>query len=309
MAYRLEREESVISGIRRVIREEIESAENHLAGKKKTTRDEAIHDARKSIKKVRATLRLVREQLGDSWTRENAHLRDVAARLSQFRDAFVIIQTFDDLKEKFASGAPARFQSVRASLAKRRAESGREEDVGIVLSSAATSLRRASKRVKRWPLAGDGFEVLAPGLEKTYRDGRKALARARKKPNAETFHEFRKRVKDHWYHVRLMEGLWTDVMGAYEKSLKDLEDWLGNDHNLTVLQDTIAAEPAFYGKPKEIDQIFDLIARYQKELRAEAVPLAERIYEEKPRDFSRRMKHLWDAWRAEPSTSPSQTAA
>jgi CHAD domain-containing protein len=309
MAYRLEREESIISGIRRVIREEIDSAESHLAGKKKTTRDEAIHDARKSIKKVRATLRLIRDQLGNSWKRENAHLRDVAARLSQFRDAFVIIETFDDLKQKFASGAPARFGSVRTGLAKRRAESGREEDVGIVLNSAATSLRRASKRVKRWPLAGDGFDAIAPGLEKTYRDGRRALARARKNPNAQTFHEFRKRVKDHWYHVRLLEGLWTEVMGAYEKSLKDLEDWLGNDHNLTVLRDTIGAEPAFYGKPKEIDRVVDLIVKYQQELRAEAVPLAERIYEEKPREFMRRMKHLWDAWRGEPSTKPSQTAA
>ena len=310
MGYRLEREESVISGIRRVIREEIESAEEHLAGKKKTTRDEAIHDARKSIKKVRATLRLIRGQLGDSWKRENAHLRDIAARLSQFRDAFVIIETFDDLMQKYGSEASAaRFRSVRAGLAKRRAESGREEDVGIVLSSAATSLRRASRRVKRWPLEGDGFEVIAPGLDRTYRDGRKALARARKAPNAEAFHEFRKRVKDHWYHVRLLEGLWTDVMGAYEKSLKDLEDWLGNDHNLTVLRDTIAAEPAFYGKAKDIAQIFDLIAKYQKELRAEAVPMAERIYEEKPREFSRRMKHFWDDWRADPANKPSQTAA
>src|SRR5579863_5096978 len=107
MAYRLERDESVISGIRRVIREEIESAEEHLAGKKKTTRDEAIHDARKSIKKVRATLRLVRDQLGDAWKRENSHLRDIAARLSQFRDAFVIIETFDDLKTRFGNEAPS----------------------------------------------------------------------------------------------------------------------------------------------------------------------------------------------------------
>src|SRR5579863_3060081 len=118
MAYRLERDESVISGIRRVIREEIDSAESHLAGKKKTTRDEAIHDARKSIKKVRATLRLIRHQLGDSWKRENAHLRDIAARLSQFRDAFVIIETFDDLTQTHGTEASApRFRAVRAGLA------------------------------------------------------------------------------------------------------------------------------------------------------------------------------------------------
>ncbi len=66
-------------------------------------------------------------------------------------------------------------------------------------------------------------------------------------------------------------------MTAYEKSLKDLETWLGNDHNLVVLQEIIAAEPALFGKQKEIDLTFNLIAAYQKELRAAAVPLAEKI--------------------------------
>ena len=57
--------------------------------------------------------------------------------------------------------------------------------------------------------------------------------------------------------------------------------------------DAIAAEPAFYGKEKDIDLLFRLLERYQEELREKAVPLAERIYEEKPRDFSRRSA----AWR------------
>lgn len=303
MAYRLERDESVISGLRRVVREEIESAGDHLSDKRKTTRDEAIHEARKSLKKVRATLRLVRGEMGEAYVRENARLRDIAARLSEFRDAFAIIGTFDDLKNQFRDqGAGTKLRSVRAGLTKRCDESGRDEDVGVVLNAAAAALQRAARRVKNWPLERDGYEAIAPGLVETYRSGRKALARAKEDPSAENFHQLRKRVKDHWYHIRLLEGLWTEVMEAYEKSLKDLEDWLGSDHNLTVLRDRIAAEPAFFGKEKQIELTFDLIAGYQKKLRAEAVPLAERIYEEKPRDFTRRMRHLWDTWQAEPAS-------
>jgi CHAD domain-containing protein len=300
MAYRLERDESVISGLKRVVREEIESAEDHLSGKKKTTRDEAIHDARKSLKKVRATLRLVRKEMGGEYRRENARMRDIAARLSEFRDAFAIIGTFDDLRKKFR-GEPGLtgLRSVRAGLAKRRNESAAEEDVGIVLNAAAAALKRAARRVKNWPLQTDGYDAIAPGLADIYRQGRRALALAKKDPTADNLHQLRKRVKDHWYHTRLLEGFWTEVMEAYEKSLKDLEDWLGNDHNLTVLRDRIAAEPAFFGKEKDVERTFDLIDRYQKELRGAAIPLAERIYEEKPREFSRRMKHLWDTWQAE----------
>jgi CHAD domain-containing protein len=300
MAYRLERGESVISGLKRVVREEIESAEDYLSGGRKTTRDKAIHDARKSLKKVRAILRLVHAEMGEEYERENACLRDIAARLSGFRDAFAIIGTFDDLRKKFKDEAGiSGLRSVRAGLAKRRRESGSGKDIGIVLKAAAADLKGAANRVKDWPLKTDGYEAIAPGLEEFYRRGRKALLRAQKDATAENLHRLRKRVKDHWYHTRLLEGLWTEVMAGYEKSLKNLEDWLGNDHNLSVLCDRIASEPAFFGREKEIELTFDLIARYQKELRGNALPLADRLYDEKPRDFSRRMKHLWDTWQSE----------
>jgi CHAD domain-containing protein len=305
MAYRLERDESVIAGLKRVVRDEIESAGTQLsgdknAGDKKATRDEAIHEARKSIKKVRALLRLVSAELGGAYPRENAHLRDIARQLSEFRDAFVLIATFDDLKKKYKDRVGNKLQSVRAGLTRKRGQAGSEEDVGIVLDRAAAALGKAARRVKAWPLQMDGFPAIGPGLEKTYRAGRKALARARKDPHPENFHQLRKRVKDHWYHMRLLEGLWTDMMSAYEKSLKDLETWLGNDHNLAVLRERIVAEPAFYGKDKDIDLILDLMDRRQKELRDRSLSLAKRIYDEKPREFTRRMAHLWETWGNEP---------
>jgi CHAD domain-containing protein len=299
MAYRLERGEAVITGLKRVVGEQLDSAGELLSGKKEATRDVAIHSARKSIKKVRATLRLVRKDMGESRL-EQARLRDTAARISEFRDAFVIIASFDALKNEYPDEAGgSRLRSIRAGLARRRRESTRDEDTGPVVEAAAEALQKASKRMAKWPLKSEGFAAIGPGLEETYRAGRRALAAARKDGSAEKLHELRKRVKDHWYHVRLLEGLWAEMMDAYEKSLKDLETWLGEDHNLTVLRDKITAEPAFYGKPRDVALAFDLISRYQKELREKALPLAERIYEEKPREFTRRMKRLWNIWQGE----------
>jgi CHAD domain-containing protein len=299
MAYRLEREEAVSAGLKRVLSEQIESAGDYLSGKKKTTRDEAIHTARKSIKKVRATLRLARKDMGES-QREHARLRDTAARISEFRDAFAIIATFDALKKKYRKEAGGtKLNSIREGLARRRRESARDEDTGPVLKAAAEALRKTSKRAAKWRLKSEGFAAIGPGLEETYREGRRAVAAARKEGSAENLHLLRKRVKDHWYHVRLLEGLWAEMMNAYEKSLNDLETWLGDDHNLTVLRDKITAEPGFYGKRQDVALAFDLIARYQKELREKALPLAERIYEEKPREFTRRIKRLWNTWQGE----------
>ncbi|HWF09916.1 MAG TPA: CHAD domain-containing protein [Bryobacteraceae bacterium] len=300
MAYRLERDESVIAGLKRVVREEMDSADEHLSGKKKVRRDKAIHESRKSIKKVRALLRLVSEELGDVWKRENARLRDIARRLSDFRDAFAMIATFDDLKKTYKKERAGQFASVRAGLVTRRRQSSHEEDVALVLNEAVSSLRNASKRVKSWPLHTDGYGAIGPGLHLTYRTGRKALARVQKDPQALNYHELRKRVKDHWYHMRLLEDLWTGVMVAYEKSLKDLETWLGDDHNLAVLRDRVVAEPSFYGADRDVERFLDLVDKRQKELRDRSVSLAARVYEEKPRDFDRRMRHLWDTWHNQP---------
>ena len=310
MAYRLERDESVIKGLTRVVREEIESAGTHLSGHRKPSRDEAIHEARKSIKKVRAVLRLVSAEPDDATARENSRLRDVARKLSEFRDAFVIIETLDDVKKKYKDEAGDRLRSVRAALTKRRNQTAKVVDVAAVLGEAAKELQKAAKQVKHWPLHTAGYAAIGPGLEASYRAGREALARVRKHPHPENYHDLRKRVKDHWYHLRLLENLWSRLMKASEKSLKDLETWLGNDHNLVVLRARIVAEPAFYGKQKDIELALELIDRYQKELREQSLSLAERVFDEKPRDFTRRMKHLWDTWRHEPKPlEESSTAA
>jgi CHAD domain-containing protein len=307
MAYRLERGESVIAGLKRIAQDEIESAGAQLSGDRRG-RDKAIHEARKSIKKVRALLRLVSAESGGVYPRENARLRDIAGVLSAFRDDVVIIETFDDLKRKFRKETRNRLRPVRAALTKTKNETGRAEVVGIVLDHAVAALGNVAKRVADWPLETDGFPALGPGLEKTYRAGRSALTCVRKDPRPDSYHELRKRVKDHWYHIRLLENLWTSVMIAYEKSLKDLETWLGDDHNLAVLREKIVAEPALYGEQKDIDLILDLIDKYQQELRDRSLSLAERIYEEKPSAFIHRMNHLWDTWRQEPKILEQSSA-
>jgi CHAD domain-containing protein len=307
MAYRLERGESVIAGLKRIAQDEIESAGAQLSGDRRS-RDTAIHEARKSIKKARALLRLVSAELGGVYPRENTRLRDIAGELSSFRDDFVIIETFDDLKRKYRSETRNRLRPARGALTKTKNETARAQVVGIVLDHAVAALGNVAKRVADWPLETDGFPALSPGLEKTYRAGRSALARVRKDPRPDDYHELRKRVKDHWYHIRLLENLWTSVMTAYEKSLKDLETWLGDDHNLAVLRERVVADPGLYGEQKDIDLILDLIDKYQGELRGKSLSLAERIYEEKPNAFLSRMKHLWDTWCQEPKILEQSSA-
>ena len=302
MAYRLKVNEPVPEGIRRVVLEEIESATGLLGRSSKTKRDEAVHEARKSIKKIRGVLRLIRPELGHMYTEENGRFREVGRQLSQLRDAAAQLEMFDQLAEKFRGSIErGSLAEVRAGLVRHKREIEQRLDVAKVIERASAALNAARARVGKWPVPGNGFNGLAPGLEQTYRRGRKALRAARKGQDAVAYHDFRKRVKDHWYHVRLLEGVWTEIMQAHEASLKELETWLGDDHNLVVLSEVLNDKPEEYGGKSIVQLFLAATGLHQKELRENSISLGERVYAEQPKRFVRSIALLWKAWQDQPN--------
>jgi CHAD domain-containing protein len=303
MAYRLKVKESVPEGIRRIVVEEVEAAEKELGGHG-STRETAIHESRKSIKKIRGALRLMRPELGDVYRNENARFRNIGRRLSEVRDAAAVIEVFDSIVEKFTDNLRQNsLGSVRRALQKMKRETEERVNLDKLTQQTVSALSAAKKRLKKWPLQADGFQAIAPGLELTYRKGRKALARVKRDPVPENRHYFRRRVKDHWYQVRLLENVWTDVMLAHEASLKNIETWLGDDHNLVVLCERMHKEPEKFGDDKAIQLFISLAERRQKELRENAISLGERVYAQKPRQFLQYMSKLWDDWQNEPGSA------
>ncbi|MGO9009922.1 MAG: CHAD domain-containing protein [Bryobacteraceae bacterium] len=294
MAYRLQPGEAVPEGLRRIAREEFSSAAGGLRQATARTRDDAIHEARKSVKKVRAILRLMRGELGRTYTIENRRLREVACRLSVYRDATVMIETLDQLRDhnKEDRARPA-LAAIRRGLLENKRRRQRGDRMTSAMRRAADALLAASARVDRWRLVMDGPVALAPGMETAYRRGRSALADARRHPRPEYCHEWRKRVKDHWYHLRLLEDRWNAAARAREKDLKLLETWLGEHHNLEVLSARLAAKAVRQWTPDAAKLCRGLIGEMQRELRHKALALGQRLYREPPEVFRKRFLELW----------------
>jgi CHAD domain-containing protein len=300
MAYYFKRNESVAEAVRRIAGEEFDSVITQLEHANGTKGDEAIHEARKSVKKVRALLRLIQPELGDTYRAESKVLRKAGRTLSELRDASSVIEILDKLQEKFTDKLhPSAVDPIRRGLMakKKRAE---ESQVPASLRKIVTTIKAAVKRVKTWPISADRFPAIEPGLEMTLRRGRAAFQRAQKRPRPENYHEWRKRIKDHWYHVRLLEGVWTEFMQGYEAALKDLETWLGDDHNLVLLREHLMDKSEQFGAEKSVDLVLRLIEKYQKELRDNAESFGQRIHREKPRQIVKRMRQLWEERQAEP---------
>lgn len=295
MGYVLRAKERIDAGLRRVVREQIHGALEDL-DPANPDRHEGVHEARKRFKMIRAVLRLARGSLGESlFVVENTWYRDTGRRLSSVRDAVAMIECFDALRRRFERDIDeATAAKVRATLQERlQGVAAAEEGLDGRAAEVAGGLRNGLIRVRAWPIPDQGFETIGPGLERVYRQGRLAMETALPDPRDENLHEWRKRVKDHWYHVRLLRNVWPKVMDAYKKEMKALSDTLGNDHDLAVLAPALRSDPAAFGGEETVIRLQERIVKRRAELQAQARTHGRRIYAEKPRTLVARFEARW----------------
>jgi CHAD domain-containing protein len=166
-----------------------------------------------------------------------------------------------------------------------------------VLAAIARDLDGLRKRVRRWPLRKDGYDCLEPGLRRSYRRGRRSQDEAYASLEDEALHEWRKRAKDLRYQVGLLEPLWPEEMKGLEKTLHELTDRLGDDHDFADLRCALQGARGLASGVDGVTKLIELIDRRRSDLQAKARPLGARVYSEAPRKFSRRVGSYWDAWR------------
>ena len=228
--------------------------------------------------------------LGTSGDEDNRALRNLGRTLSEVRDAAAMIETVDLLGRKYHDDAAVvRLAEVRSVFVKQRAAARRHADSESAPEEGIMALRRLRRRLNDWNI-GSEFCALGPGLKKTYRGGRRALAACRKNPDADHLHKLRRRVKDFWYQVRLLESLWSDPAQSPEKALRDLQEDLGNAHNLAVLRRRADGSA---------DGVAHMIDEFEAELCQKSLAAAKELYAEKPGAHVRRITELWEAWRGE----------
>jgi len=274
-------------------------------------RDEGIHTARKSMKRIRAMLRLVRDEIGYRVYRdENVVLRDTSRRIAPARDAAVLVETLDTVVERYGLG-DGRFEGLRSNLRDRHARiaGGILEDRAL-LADVSTTLRVARARYASFPLEaaaatplrrpiGDRYEAMAGGLHRVYRRGRKAMDRAYAERSTQSFHLWRKRVKYLRYQMEALEPVWPEVVGAYAAALDSLGESLGLEHDLAVLEAIVDGEPSLCPDPEARRLLGAVVLHERAVIRHDARASGLRAYAERPDRFVGRIGSYWDATRGD----------
>ena len=294
--YAFVRDEPVGNAVRRILIEQVDRAIDQLrdAKHKPATR---IHDARKRFKEIRAVLRLVRDSLGPAFPIENLWFRDAGRDLGLLRDAEAMVEAAVKVRQNVRSiRDKALMTRVRRALARRRDEA-LGPDIDARLANVAGQLPVAKARLANITTLNDRFDTIGAGLQRTYADGRRAFRRSSIAPAPDHVHEWRKRVKDHWYHVQLLTDVWPDVMRPYGDVMASLSRTLGDLHDLDVLRALIDAQPSLFGSGAGVQRLKRVVGTRRRQLLATAIEIGSRVYAEEPRAWRTRVRGYWRSWR------------
>lgn len=316
-------------GLRRIALTQLDIAIGLLRGDSAAglAQEEAVHEARKAFKRLRALIRLLEDELGEvAAGRELEILRDAGRQLAGARDSEVLVATLDSVLRR----APRKLGRRRA-VHELRARLGRERDEATaqLLADSVTRARVAYElecmraRVTEWQLPShrSTVELAGPGLQRIYRAGDRARRRARtasRRTNARAMHRWRKHAKELRYALEALtvEDATGKRIVRAAKRADALGEMLGEDHDLVVLSERVRAiEPApkrrrhkraggraERGAERRAErraqrrarkarrarkQLLGEIARRRAKLRKRALRAGAKLYERKPARFVR----------------------
>ncbi len=297
MGYRIDQPQRVSAEVRRIATERLDNALGELRNGVAEDPAAAIHNARKDLKKTRSLLRLVRESLREeSYRTENARLRDAAQVLASVRESDAMVVSLSRLIEaSVADMSPGCAADAKAWLGHMTSGPAGRSDVTDAAASASLIIEDARDDARLWSLGDGGWEMIEPGLRKAYRRGRDGFSSAMDAHDDEAFHEWRKRVKDLWYHLRLLSQVWPAVVDPMAGEVHRLSENLGDHHDLAELAATAISSDSPLRDEFRAELVDHARAR-QRDLIAQAKPLADRLYGESPRQFTGRIESYWRAW-------------
>lgn len=247
---------------------------------------ESIHNARKSFKFLRALLRLIKFPLGaDLYGKENYTFRDMGRPMSDLRDAHVMPVILKYVALEAHSVSPSDIEAGFNELEERAHQVlDKAQNEERRFESIASELEACKTRVAGWPQIPDSLEALLPGVKEVYQKGREGFVAAQDDPSKEHFHEWRKQAKYLMHHYEILVNYWPDTLGINGKSLQQLSDYLGEEHDLALFYNLIN-EDLFRNKLNNVHALSSYVEQKRNFLQRSALNLGEFIYSKSDDDF------------------------
>jgi CHAD domain-containing protein len=243
---------------------------------------EAVHEYRKSIRRARALVELLRQAFGKTAADGLIlRLKEAFAKTGSLRDSDIILSALDALGDPDSTTEAFR-RMLEAELAARPGSAATAD----LLKSGASDLRALPKVFDVVLPAGGSIRELQEGLERSQRRTRQALVQTLEDYSEENFHRWRRRLKELRYQVELLASGGSRPLRAREKGLARLAQDVGKVTDLFVLRGQIESRAA------EVPGAAELSVRIRQRSEERARALLTRgseLLAEPPREFADRV--------------------
>lgn len=259
-----------------------------------------IHEIRRSFKKSRALLRLLRDSMDPAaCIRENRMMGDMQRLLSRARDADVFLDLLSRLPDSYSFIR----EEAWYERALRRAKKHRDAECELLAGGLTPAIihQGASlcmERFRQYELSANGFDLIEGGLRRIYRQGRALMDEAfLPDAEAEMVHLFRKRTKDLQYQLTFLKTIFPELLHATSKTLQKLTDTLGqyNDYRL-AMEKFPGLVPGDAESQEKLGQLLDRLVSDMEGLKKEAGLLSRKLYAEETDQFIQRLAVYWEQY-------------
>lgn len=296
------RSETLEASLRRVLMEQLDVAAPGLTLESEPEAlGRAVHHARRTLKKIRALLRMIASgEGGQAVAAPLIDLRDAGRALAPLRDADVLVT----IVRASAAGLPASHDpgslaNLEELLVAKR-ESVLDARSDVMLATAARHTDAARRAIEGWtPLATD-FDLIRAGIGDWYGRARIAMGAACGGTKAEVFHKWRKRTKDVRHQLEFLAPIASELVAA-TADIHRLTDLLGDANDLDHLEAAARSlDPAGFNAA---DPAFLFLVDQRRSLWGAACSLGQELFAEGSDGYTSRLECHWESWIAEEAES------
>ncbi|MEZ5543082.1 MAG: CHAD domain-containing protein [Pseudomonadota bacterium] len=290
MKLHLKRDEPAGAGLARISRELCARARRATA-RGDTLTDQAVFELRKTVKKLRALLRITRPALTPDTFRETDRLlRDFGRLLGRPRDAAVLVATYDDLLAYFRPlPDESALQPLRNALHCRYLVAQEDLLLANEEHALATRFGLIERHVAQLDLTQLSDAQLLQGIRKSYRRCRGLLRQLHREPSTENSHDLRRQVKYTWNQLRLLRKRDPQRLEPFIAGLDTLGRHLGKDSDLALLVDVLQRHPETGCGHIRTELIIALAEARRTAVLTASLRLADRLFAEPPGRFGSRL--------------------
>ena len=176
MSFELHQRKHIEDELTKIVRRQLRNAADALNTGAGSQLRSAVHESRKSVKKVRAVAAFLKQAGAKLPRRDRRRVKSAARALSQVRDSAAIIDTFDRVRRRYPKQLPEHtYEILRRGLVAARDQSEARAQRDGVVADAAERLEKTRKSAKQWSSPSINWPQLIAIVAVSYRRSRNAM--------------------------------------------------------------------------------------------------------------------------------------